>query len=277
MCLRDVWAALRVVTKVGRPGLEDKGRFAGQTAEKCHRLQGHGGVPPPPPRGHMRCSMPLPPSSAWPCRTRCALQRVPGMGAHAQVQILGAKSYPTARSIGERPLVLEFVGNWLLTDAQLCRRRLSHRWTVWTAATEHTARRSRTVWATPVAHDHDQGLNQKVPSAGGRASQGAGRTLSAVCDGEGWGGGHSSHWCTRWQSHCWDTPGGDAGPTARPAPSGVAGRPLSPTEGRGPSAGTEGAQMARPPCFQRADPLCLQGPWDQTWEKRPGPQAPGRD
>lgn len=257
--------------------MEDKGRFAGQTAEKCHRLQGHGGVPPPPPRGHMRCSMPLPPSSAWPCRTRCALQRVPGMGAHAQVQILGAKSYPTARSIGERPPVLEFLGNWLLTDAQLCRRRLSHRWTVWTAATEHTARRSQTVWATPVAHDHDQGLNQKVPSAGGRASQGAGRTLSAVCDGEGRGGGHSSHWCTRWQSHCWDTPGGGAGPAARPAPSGVAGRPLSPTEGRGPSAGTEGAQMARPPCFQRADPLCLQGPWDQTWEKRPGPQAPGRD
>lgn len=44
------------------------------------------------------------------------------MGAHAQVQILGAKSYPTARSIGERPPVLEFVGNWLLADAQLCRR-----------------------------------------------------------------------------------------------------------------------------------------------------------
>lgn len=80
---------------------------------------------------------------ATPC---CALQRVLGVGAHARVQILGAKSHSSACSIGECPSpVLEFMGNWPLTDAQLCRRRLSHRGTVWTAATERIARGAQAV------------------------------------------------------------------------------------------------------------------------------------
>lgn len=83
-CLRDVWAALRVATKVGRPGSEDKGRFAGQTAEKCHRPQGHDGVTSPSPSPQRPHAVLNATATLLRLATlRCALQRVPGVGAHA--------------------------------------------------------------------------------------------------------------------------------------------------------------------------------------------------